>query len=168
MSHPVDTFRSHFRFALVASGRARDTIHVVYTAPPAEQEVTAASAALDRTPRDALLQDVRVEPAFLKRFGEGGDQLGDLKSLRRIYGRSFPLPYAAAMAGALGRAHNRGCAQLRGYLSRDEERILPRLFPLQHVRHREYRARTSALLRAAGDRMPVFYELIGLACEQLD
>ncbi|MBK1734708.1 hypothetical protein CKO15_05280 [Halorhodospira abdelmalekii] len=94
------------------------------------------------------------------------DQGSDLKSLRRIYSRDFPLLYAATMAGVLAFAHNRGVWRVRGYLSPDEARVIPRLFPLEHRGGYEYCGETSRVIAASAARMPVFYDLILIAAEQ--
>ncbi|MCG5528018.1 hypothetical protein LRF89_10590 [Halorhodospira sp. 9621] len=170
MATPVDTFQRYFRYRL-RRGRGHDVVSVVYTGDsaqsPSQEPQTSASVELVPQQRTALVRDIRITPEFQLREDEGENTHGDLKRLRHIYSRTFPLPYAAAMAGALAHASNRDYQKLRAYLSRDEIRILPRLFALEHCGDREYQGQTRQLLNTAAERMPVFYEFVCIAHRQL-
>jgi len=170
VSTPVQTFQRYFRFVLDGCGH-REGVDVRYCRLEAERDgegQVAATVQLEGDRRQLTIRDITIAKAFGRR-GEGADGAApaDLRSLRRIYSRTFPLLYAAAMAGALARANNRGAAWLCGYLSRDEVKILPRLFPLERCGERAYRCRTREIIRVAAERMPVLYELILIASEQL-
>ncbi len=169
MSTPVQAFQRYFCFVLDGGG-SREGVDVRYRrlgADEGEEGQVAATVQLEGDRRQLTIRDITIAKAFGRR-GDDADELApELKSLRRIYGRAFPLPYAAAMAGALARANNRGAAWLCGYLSRDEAKILPRLFPLERCGERAYRCRTKEIIRGAAERMPVLYELILLASDQL-
>ena len=171
MATPVDTFQRYFRYQL-RRGRDHDVVSVVYAGDSAQnssqEPQTTASVDLVPRQRTALVRDIRITPEFRLREDEGETTHGDLKRLRHLYSRTFPLPYAAAMAGALAHASNRDFRQLRAYLSRDEIRILPRLFALQHCGDREYQGQTRQLLNTAAERMPVFYEFVCIAARELE
>jgi len=164
---PIDTFQRYFRYTL-QRGQGHDVIAVVYHGDREAREPQT-SAAVDLVPQQpaVLVRDIRIDPVFRLRTEEIETTHGDLKSLRHIYSRTFPLPYAAAMAGALAHASNRGYRRLRAYLSRDELRILPRLFALEHRGDREYQGETRQLLNTAAQRMPVFYEFVCIAADEL-
>ncbi|MFW6380191.1 MAG: hypothetical protein ACOCZF_02140 [Halorhodospira sp.] len=170
MGTPVDTFQRHFRYTL-QRGRNHDVVCVLYSGGPGNDEPSqpqvSASVALVPGQRSFLVRPIRIDPGFQQRAGAIEQHHDDIKSLRHIYSRIFPLPYAAAMAGALAHASNRGCQRLHAYLSRDEVRILPRLFPLQHRGEHEYQGETRKLLSTAAERMPVLYELICIASREL-
>ncbi|MBK1726300.1 hypothetical protein [Halorhodospira neutriphila] len=171
MSTPVQTFQRYFRFVLDGRGH-REGVDVRYCRLEAgragDEGQVAATVQLEGDRRQLTIRDITIaKPSARRSAGAEGAAPADLKSLRRIYSQTFPLLYAAAMAGALARANNRGAAWLCGYLSRDEIKILPRLFPLERCGERAYRCRTREIIRVAAERMPVLYELILIASEQL-
>ena len=172
MSTPVQTFQKYFSFE---KEMGREGIWVYVTRRDAESKAVpagmerniAATASLQLGPEDMLIKDLTVNPSCAVPYDDGLEQ-GDLRSLRAIYSRRFPMLYAAAMAAALSRAYYYGCSMVRGYLSPEEVRVLPRLFPLTCHGRREYSGYTAQILDRAAQRMPVLHELIVLASEQLD
>lgn len=172
MSTPVQIFQQHFRFEQERSKAGllvyvtRRNLEGSVGIPGVERNV-AATALLVLSREDLLIKDLTTNPSCL--LGQDDDlEEGDLKSLRNIYSRRFPMLYAAAMAAALSRAYHYGCNKVRGYLSAEEVRILPRLFPLSCCGGREYSGYTARILERAAQSMPVFHELIVLASEQLE
>lgn len=172
MSTPVQTFQKYFRFE---KERVKEGLSVYVTrrqvagaaSPPGMGRNVAAAASLVLSRDDILIKDLAINSSCALPYDNGLEQ-GELKHLRDIYSRRFPMLYAAAMAAALSRAYYYGCTIVRGYLSAEEVHILPKLFPLTCCGRREYCGYTAQILDRAAQRMPVFHELIVIASEQLD
>ncbi|WP_162549534.1 hypothetical protein [Halorhodospira halochloris] len=168
----MQTFQKYYRFER-EKGKEGIWIYVTRSrvdgngAPPGIERDVAATAILLLSQDDMLIKDLTINPSCALPDNDGVEQ-GELKYLHDIYSERFPMLYAAAMAAALSMAHYYGCSRVRGYLSPQEVRILPKLFPINCCGGREFYGYTAQILDRAAQRMPVFYELIVIAAEQLE